>query len=110
MLLAVSGIYAVMSFAVSRRTREIGIRMALGSNRPRVVLAILRRPMFQVAAGIVIGTSIGLAFGHLVSSAPLRPLAFVGYCTIMVGVCVLAGVIPMRRALSVDPIAALRAD
>src|SRR4029450_981899 len=54
MLLAVSGIYAVMSFAVSRRTREIGIRMALGSNRPRVVLAILRRPMFQVAAGIVI--------------------------------------------------------
>ena len=110
MLLAMSGIYAVMSFAVSRRTREIGIRMALGSNRPRVVLAILRRPMFQVAAGIVIGTSIGLAFGHLASSAPLRPLAFVGYFTIMVGVCVLACVMPVRRALSVDPIAALRAD
>ncbi len=110
MLLALTGIYAVMSFAVSRRTREIGIRVALGSNRSRVVLAILRRPIIQVSAGIVIGTPIGLGCGNMVVGATLRPLALAGFFLLMLSVCVLACVMPVRRALKVDPIAALRND
>jgi predicted permease len=110
MLLALSGIYAVMSFAVSRRTREIGIRVALGSNRPRVVLAILRRPIIQVSAGVIIGTVVGIAFGKFVGANSLSPLVMSGYILLLAGICVLACVMPARRALKVDPIAALRTD
>ena len=110
LVLALSGIYAVMSFAVSRRTREIGIRVALGSPPSRVVLTILRRSVVQVAAGIVCGGL--LAF--LIASADGITLGLgvgvAGYALIMLGVCLLAGVVPARRVLKVDPIAALRAE
>jgi putative ABC transport system permease protein len=110
LVLALSGIYAVMSFAVSRRTREIGIRVALGSQPWRVMLTILRRPLIQLAAGIVFGAM--LAF--LISSADgiTVGLGFgiVGYAFIMLGVCLLACLVPARRVLQVDPIAALRAE
>ena len=117
MVLALSGIYAVMSFAVSRRTREIGIRVALGSRPWRVVLTVLRAPLIQLATGIVFGgiltfvissvnfereqfDGITLGFG----------LALVGYALIMLGVCLLACFVPARRVLKVDPIAALRTE
>jgi len=117
MVLALSGIYAVMSFAVSRRTREIGIRVALGSRPWRVVLTVLRGPLIQLATGIVFGgiltfvissvnfereqfDGITLGFG----------LALVGYALIMLGVCLLACFVPARRVLKVDPIAALRTE
>jgi predicted permease len=110
LVLALSGIYAVMSFAVSRRTREIGIRIALGSPPSRVVLTILRRSVGQVAAGIICGGL--LAF--LIASADGITLGLgvgvAGYALIMLGVCLLAGVVPARRVLKVDPIAALRAE
>ena len=110
LVLALSGIYAVMSFAVSRRTREIGIRVALGSPSSRVVLTILRRPLVHLAVGVVFGAllafwiasitgvTIGLGFGVMV------------YAIVMLGVCLLASVVPARRVLKVDPIAALRAE
>jgi ABC-type antimicrobial peptide transport system permease subunit len=110
LVLALSGIYAVMSFTVSRRTREIGIRVALGSTPSRVVFSILRRPLIQVAAGVVAG---GVCTYVLASLANIR-LGFapglIAYAVVMLGVCLLACVIPARRALNVDPIAALRAD
>jgi predicted permease len=110
LVLALSGIYAVMAFAVSRRTREIGIRVALGSQSWRVVLTILRRPLVQLATGIVLG---GL-FAFLIASANGITLGLgfgvAGYALIMLGVCLLACVVPGRRILKADPIAALRAE
>ncbi len=110
LVLALSGIYAVMSFTVSRRTREIGIRVALGSKPSRVVLAILRRPLIQVAAGIVFGGLLTFVIANLTHV----PLGFspvlAGYALVMFGVCLLACVVPARRALKVDPIAALRSE
>ena len=110
LVLALSGIYAVMSFAVSRRTREIGIRVALGSPPWRVMAAILRRPLVQVAAGILCGGTLAL----LISSADGLTLGLgfgvLGYALIMLGVCLLACIVPARRVLKVDPIAALRTE
>jgi putative ABC transport system permease protein len=110
LLLALSGIYSVMSFAVSRRTREIGIRVALGSSRLRVVLAILRRPIVQISTGVVAGTIAGIAFDHMVSRTPVGIVNLSIYIAVIVVVCVLACLGPVRRALTVDPIAALRVD
>jgi predicted permease len=115
--LALSGIYAVMSFAVSRRTREIGIRVALGSSRRRVVLTILRRPLIQVAMGSALGpilfTLIPIAMTWESSAFTLTPAYVIGmaaYMVLVFGVCMLACLVPARRVLRVDPIAALRTD
>ena len=110
LVLALSGIYAVMSFTVSRRTREIGIRVALGSTPSRVVLAILRRPLLQVTAGIVFGGVLTFVIARLIEIKLGFSPAVIGYLLVMLGVCLLACVVPARRALNVDPIAALRAE
>jgi ABC-type antimicrobial peptide transport system permease subunit len=118
LVLALSGIYAVMSFTVSRRTREVGIRVALGSTRSRVVLAILRRPLMQLAAGIIFGALLTFAVAVMLEDPADEPLdislgfsaGLAGYVLVMLGVCLLACIVPARRALKVDPIAALRAE
>jgi predicted permease len=122
LVLALTGIFAVMSFAVSRRTREIGIRVALGSSRGRVVLAILRRPLIQVSLGILVGTAPlllwlsqnGAAMPDMDPAQGPSTLAVAagcaGYVAAMAIVCLSACVVPVRRALNVDPIAALRAE
>ena len=110
--LSLTGIYAVMSFAVSRRTREIGIRIALGSNGSRVVLAVLRKPLIQVVAGVIAGTilTLGLSSGFTFAVKPSWAGALAGFAFIMLGVCLLACLAPVRRALRVDPISALRTE
>lgn len=112
--LAWSGIYAVMSFTVSRRTREIGIRVALGGRALHVVLSIFRRPLTQVAAGIAIGMAVFLAIGgvHELALGPSwREIAILlGYAGVMLAVCLLACIVPTRRALGVEPTEALRAE
>lgn len=110
LVLALSGIYAVMSFTVSRRTREIGIRVALGSKPSRVVLTILRRPLIQLATGIVFGGLLTFVIARLIDVTLGFSLGLLGYALVMFGVCLLACVVPARRALRVDPIAALRAE
>ena len=110
LVLALSGIYAVMSFTVSRRTREIGIRVALGSQPSRVVLTILRRPLIQVATGIVFGGLLTYVIASLIDVTLGFSLGLLGYALFMLGVCLLACVVPARRALKVDAIAALRAE
>lgn len=106
-VLALSGLYAVMSFAVSRRTREIGIRVARLA--ARVVLTILRPPLIRLVAGIAAG---GIS-KYLITSLADERLGFspalIGYLLVMLSVCLFACVVPARRALNVDPIAALRA-
>lgn len=112
LLLSLGGIYAVMSFTVVQRTREIGIRMALGSRRLRVVTAVLRRPFVQVAIGIGWGVvAIGGFYDLLGSEVTWGLVAWVAsYTLAMVGVCALACVMPLRRALAVEPSEALRAE
>jgi putative ABC transport system permease protein len=115
LILSWAGIYAVMSFTVSRRTREIGIRVALGGRARHVVLSIFRRPLAQVTLGVVLGTVVLLALRVGLSDPGLEPSArevavFVGYAAVMLGVCLLACVVPTRRALAVEPTEALRAE
>ena len=110
LVLALSGIYAVMSFAVSRRTREIGIRMALGSPSWRVVLTILRRPLLQLVAGVCLGGLLGFWIASANGVTPGLGFGVAGYAVVMLGVCLVACVAPARRALHVDPIAALRSE
>jgi ABC-type antimicrobial peptide transport system permease subunit len=112
LVLSLAGIYAAMSFAVSRRTREIGIRVALGARRGEIVLSIFRRPLIQLTAGITAG---GLLTIGLMSSADsamtLRQWsATVVYIVVMAGITALACVVPTRRALAIEPTEALRTE
>jgi ABC-type lipoprotein release transport system permease subunit len=110
LVLALSGIYAVMSFAVSRRTREIGIRVALGSQPWRVVLTVMRRPLIQVTAGLVAGSLLAFVIASANGVTLGLGLGVAGYALIMLCVCLLACASPARRAVKIDPIAALRAE
>src|SRR5690606_22572683 len=115
LVLSWAGIYAVMSFTVSRRTREIGIRVAVGGDARRVILAIFRRPLTQVALGVALGALVIIALLAALSDPGRGPslrdgAVLVGYAAIMLGVCLLACIVPTRRALAVEPTEALRAD
>jgi putative ABC transport system permease protein len=110
LLLSLVSIYAVMSFAVSRRTREIGIRVALGADAGRIVDAVFRRPLAQVALGVAIGGLLvaqvaAIAIGGL-SSGEVGLV--VAYACLMLVVCLFACIVPTRRALSIQPTEALR--
>jgi predicted permease len=112
LLLSLAGIYAVMSFTVSQRTREIGIRVALGAERKRLVAAVFRRPLLQVAMGTAVGGALifGLLAGGGVALSVPTIAALLGYLTVMLGVCMIACVVPTRRALRIEPTEALRYD
>lgn len=120
LLLSLAGIYAVLSFTVARRTREIGIRVALGASRRGVVTAIFRRPLTQVAIGVAAGAVL-IALMSLVDlggdggmtgggMSPRQVVLLIGYAAFMMGVCMLACIVPTRRALGVEPGVALRAE
>jgi ABC-type antimicrobial peptide transport system permease subunit len=108
LVLALSGIYAVMSFAVSRRTREIGIRVALGSRPSRLVFTILWRPLMQMAMGIAVGGALTFLWADDLGLSAAFLAVTAGYLLVMIFVCLLACIAPARRAMRVDPIAALR--
>jgi hypothetical protein len=111
--LSLAGIYSVMSFTVARRTREIGVRVALGAGPVRVAGAIFRRPLTQIAAGLLLGLMIVMGLGMDIAARELWPRQFamlLGYATLMTAVCLSACVVPTRRALSVEPSEALGAD
>jgi putative ABC transport system permease protein len=111
MLLSMTGIYAVMSFTVARRTREIGIRVALGSSRRRVVTAVFKRPLAQVGLGVVAGGVLTVIVNDGIEHpSPDVLLGALGYAVLMLGVCLLACIVPTRRALRIQPTEALRAD
>jgi ABC-type lipoprotein release transport system permease subunit len=104
-LLSLTGIYSVLSFTASQRTREVGIRVALGG-RPRHVIAVLfRRPMMQIRLGIVIGLIIAdrISEGNMV-----RVIAL--YRCAVVAISALATLGPVRRAIRIEPLDALRAE
>jgi putative ABC transport system permease protein len=112
LVLSLAGIYAVMSFTVSRRTREIGIRIALGADRQRVVTAIFRRPIIQVALGVVAGAGIVAFMTNGVTGAMSgrEIMLVVAYAAAMMVVCLVACVVPTRRAFRIEPTVALREE
>jgi predicted permease len=126
LLLAAIGLYGTMSYNVSRRTSEIGIRMALGAAAGKLLIQVMRQAMLVVLAGIVIGTAASVAATRLISSAmlgfsadpetpsmlfgvkPSDPLTIALAALFLLAVAVLAGYLPARRASRIDPIQALR--
>ncbi len=116
LLLTNAGIYAVISFTVSRRTREIGVRVALGADRRRIVAAILARTARHVAAGVLAGGVLSVPVVLALSEGSWRPTALrsggllAAYLAAMMAVCMLASVVPTRRALRIEPMEALNTD
>lgn len=113
LLLSLAAIYSVTAFAVARRTREIGIRVALGANPRRIVGAIFLRPLIQVGLGVTVGSVlVGLAgAGFLSGSISAQQIGLTAfYGMMMLAVCALACVVPTRRALGISPTEAMRAD
>ena len=115
LLLASVGIYGVTSYSVSQRTREIGIRMAIGAARGEVVGLVMRQGLTMVGLGAGIG--LALAFGAaqlirglLYGGNALDPLTFIGVPVVLAGIAALAIWIPARRAASVDPVLAIRSE
>jgi len=107
--LAAIGIYAVVSYAVARRTREIGVRLAFGATSARVVLQIIRENLGAIACGTAIGWVLALVISlRVMAKGPLNLPVFLGVPAILLSVATLACWIPARTASQIDPIAALR--
>jgi predicted permease len=107
--LAAIGIYAVVSYAVARRTREIGVRLVFGATSGRVVLQIIRENLAAITWGTAIGWVLALAISfHVMTKGPVNLPVFLGVPAILLGVATLACWIPARRASRIDPVAALR--
>ena len=112
-LLACVGLYGVMSYAVTRRTNEFGVRLALGANRRQVVLLVLRESFVLVVTGLAIGLAIVPATTHFIVSflfglKPYDGISFASAILMMTAVALLAAYLPARRAAKVDPMVALR--
>jgi putative ABC transport system permease protein len=113
LLLASVGIYGVVSYTVSRRIREIGIRVTLGARAGEVVRLMMRGAMIPVLCGALLGLLACMSVSRILSSVlyginPLDPLAFAGVTLFLLGVALLASYVPARRAARVDPMDALR--
>jgi predicted permease len=113
LLLAGMGIYGVISYIVSERTHEIGIRLALGAQSPKILRMVLRQGLGLALAGAAFGLVGALIVAHLMAGVlygvrPTDPVTFVGVALLLIGVALLACYIPARRAIRVDPLVALR--
>jgi putative ABC transport system permease protein len=115
LMLALGGLYAVTAYSVAQRTREIGIRMALGADRALVLQLVLRQGGILISAGVFLGVVAAMPLVRFVSAMlfgvqPLDPAAFGGVAIGVAAVATLATFVPARRASRVDPMVALRAD
>ena len=113
LVLASLGVYGVVSYAVNRRRREVGIRMTLGASARDVQRLILQHTLRPVAVGMLIGTFGAAAVSRVLESvlfgvSPLDPLAFIGAAVVLTAVAVGASLLPTRQALKADPMTTLR--
>lgn len=113
LVLAAAGIYGVMSYAVSRRTREIGIRLALGAQPRNVLVQVVREGMKLAALGLALGAAVSLVLGRAVASllfgvTATDPVTFAAVSLLLASVALVACYVPARRAAKVDPMIALR--
>jgi ABC-type antimicrobial peptide transport system permease subunit len=115
LLLAAVGVYGVVSYAFAQRTREIGIRMALGARRSEVAAMVMRQVRRLVLAGLAPGLVLAWLLGQALKAllfgvAPTDWQVYAGMSALLAAIAALAALLPVRRAMSVDPIAALRQE
>jgi ABC-type antimicrobial peptide transport system permease subunit len=116
--LAVTGVFATVAYTVSRRTREIGIRIALGADRLRVVGDVATRALMQIGVGVLLGMPIALIFFHGLRASPddggtifgAALLTFITGTAVMVTIALAACTGPTLRALRISPVDALKGD
>jgi ABC-type antimicrobial peptide transport system permease subunit len=113
LVLACVGLYGVMSYQVTRRTREIGIRFALGAGRARVLAGILREVLLLSVAGLAVGAAATWFAAKTVSAflfalSPRDPITLAGVCAVLLVTTIVAGYLPARRAATIDPARAIR--
>ena len=115
LVLAAIGIYGVMSYVVAGRTREIGLRMALGAQLRHVRQLILRQGMMLAGIGLILGLAVVFVLARFLTSmlygvSPSDPVTFVGISFLLAMVALLACYLPARRAARIDPMIALREE
>ena len=115
LFLAAVGLYGVVAYTVSRRTQEIGVRMAIGAGRGDVLRLVLRGGMKLAVAGVAIGLAGALALARLVATmlfgvTPFDPVSYVTTAAVLIAISALACYVPARRAMDVDPLVALRSE
>jgi putative ABC transport system permease protein len=113
LILALGGIYSVMSYSAAQRTHEIGIRVALGAQQKDVLKLVLRQGIGLTLLGVIIGLAGAFALARVISNflfgvTVTDPLTFLAVSALLFGVALLASYIPARRATKVDPLVALR--
>src|SRR2546426_890725 len=115
LVLAAIGVYGVLNSSVAQRTREIGIRAALGATRPQLIAMVLRDSLALAGAGAIVGLALSVVTGRLISSmlfevSPTDAATMAGATAILVSVAILSALLPARRAAAVDPSAAVRTE
>jgi predicted permease len=115
LLLAAVGLYGIIAYSVGRRTREIGLRVALGAQRWDVLRMIIREGMWLAGVGVAVGIALAAAATRLIAGflfdvSPIDAVTFVGMSALFVAVAFLASYLPARRAASTDPLTALRSE
>ncbi len=115
LLLGVVGLYGVLAYSASQRTREIGIRIALGAQRNTITTMFVRQGLLLAGSGIACGLVLAFAATRLLRSllfnvSPMDPLTYVLACVALCGAAALASYVPSRRSAGVNPVDALRAE